>query len=103
MAVQRDLPAMDETGAAQIIEQMGGREAVLKELDDFREVVRRMELERAALTGQYPDRWVAVSRDGLLAVGDTLEEICGFAKAKGLNSSDFLVAYLESDPPALIL
>ncbi len=86
-----------------MIEEMGGAHTLIKDLAEFRQLRIRASEERTALIEQYPDRWVAVGLDGLLAVGDSEDEVLQAIDDKGIPRSEVVVEYLDTDPPVLIL
>ncbi len=85
------------------IEEMGGMEVIRKEFAEFEKVISRMHSDEDELTRKYPYKWVAVGKDGLLEVGDTLEAVVVAVKSRGLKNPDYVVRYLDPDPPDLIL
>jgi len=89
--------------ACAMIEEMGGAHSLINDLAEFRQLRIRMSEEHTALIAQYPDRWVAVWLDGLLAVGDSEDEVLQAIDDKGIPRSDVVVEYLDTDPPVLIL
>ena len=88
---------------AELIERLGGAEAVKKSFADFQEVTDRFRQDEKALIEQYPNKWAIVGKDGLIAAVDTREEAGAFARKNGLKTSQFMIQYLNPDPPALIL
>ncbi len=100
----QDSPTLpDQYDEKQIIERMGGLEAILKAMSDYQQVLERMDLEQDVLVQKYPHKWIVMGRDGFLAAKDTLIEAREFAKGNGLKNPDVLFRYLDPDPPALIL
>ena len=89
--------------ACAMIEEMGGAQSLIDDLAEFRQLRVRMSEEHAALIEQYPDRWVAVGLDGLLAVGESQDEVLQTIDDKGIPRSDVVVEYLDTNPPVLIL
>lgn len=88
---------------AELIERMGGAEALKKSFADFREVTNRFEQDRKVLIEQHPNKWAIVGKDGLIAALDTRSEAGEYARSKALETSHFIIQYLDPDPPALIL
>ena len=86
-----------------LIERLGGIEALKKSFADFREVTNRFGQDRKVLVKQHPNKWAIVSKDGLIVALDTLEEAAAFARKSNLESSQFIIQYLDPDPPTLIL
>lgn len=95
------IPSEEET--AELIERLGGAEALKKSFADFRAVTNRFLHDKKVLIEQYPNKWAIVGKDGLIAALDTRSEAGEYARAKDLKSSQFVVVYLEPNPPALIL
>ena len=57
-----------------------------------------MDQERVALAEEYPDQWVTVGKDGLLAVSSLMLEEFAAVKYRDLRGSEFVVEFLDSDP-----
>lgn len=89
--------------ACAMIEEMGGVCGLIDDLAEFRKLRIHMSKEHAGLIEQYPDRWIAVGLDGLLAVGDSEDEVFQALDGKGIPRSDVVVEFLDTDPPVLIL
>ena len=99
-----DSPTLpDQYDEEQIIERMGGQEAILKAMSDYQQVRERMDHEQDALVRKYPHKWVVMGREGCLVAVDTLIEAREFVEENGLKNPGFLFRYLDPDPPALIL
>jgi hypothetical protein len=93
----------DDRGVKEVIDGLGGVKAMLDGVGEFHEVVLRMDKERAALIEKYPDKWVAMGKDGVLAVGDSMEDVFVAVESRGLSGLEFEVEFLDTDPTALIL
>ena len=65
--------------------------------------VARFEQDQAKLLEEHPYRWVAVDGDGLVAWGESIEEVMQKVEGQGLSCSGMEVAYLDPDPPQYIL
>ena len=87
----------------ELIERLGGAEAIRQSLADFREVTDRFRRDEKGLIDQYPNKWAVVGKDGLIAAFDSLEEAGAFARANGLQNPHFVIEYLDPDPPLLVL
>ena len=96
-------PPFDATYVNDTIRGLGGVNALRERKDEFHLVVVRMDQERASLMDKYPNKWVAVGRDGVLAVADSMEDVFSEIESAGLSGSEFEVEYMDSDPPDLIL
>lgn len=95
--------SLSEDEKKELIDRLGGAEAIRQSLAEFREVNRRMDRERTTLTVKHPNKWVLMSKDGPLAFGDTFEEVREYARAKGVSNPHVVVEYLDPDPPLMIL
>jgi len=102
---ERRKPAksLSEAEKEELIERLGGAEAIRQSLAEFREVNRRMDRERTTLTVKHPNKWVLMGKDGPLAFGDTFEEVREYARANGLGNPHVVIEYLDTDPPTMIL
>ena len=87
----------------EVIGSVGGVRALREGNEEFHEVILRMDKEYDSLIKNHPDKWVAVGKDGVLAVGDSMEDVFAEVESAGLSGSEFEVAFLDSEPPDLIL
>ena len=94
---------MDENTVKGIINELGGVKALMEEMDEYQEVVLRMRKERPHLAADYPDKWVAMGREGLLAAGDSMDQVLGQLEAQGVDGSGVVIEFMDTDPPLLIL
>ena len=69
----------------------------------FNRVVKRMNDERANLMETYPDKWVAMSEHGVVAIADDLSGVLAEVDGKGIDRADVFTEFLDTDPPELIL
>ena len=94
---------MDEGEVQGIIDRLGGVEALREGREEFHEAVLRMNQERGALMELYPDQWVAVGQNGVIAVAGSLEDVLARVESAGLRDSEFEVEFLDTDPADLLL
>ena len=87
----------------QIIEEAGGFQAFSKQMDDFRDCQIRLDKERAALTEKYPDKWVAMGKDGVVAVSDSHLGLLAEIDEQGLRRDAVAIRRLYTNPPLLML
>ena len=99
--IQKSSP--DEEYIEEVLAQLGGVGTLREGADDFRETVTRMWGERDALTEKYPDMWVAMGKDGVVSVGNSIEEVLSAAETAGVSNSDVVVEFLDANPRTLIL
>lgn len=89
--------------ACAMIEDMGGVGAFIEDLAEFHDLHARMNRQRPYLVEKYPDKWVVVGMNGVLAVEDSEDKALQAAENQGVCGSDVLVEFMDTDPPALIL
>ncbi len=87
----------------QIIEELGGIETVQQHNETFHEVVAYFYDNQASFVEEYPYKWIAVTKDRIVAIGDSLESVINEAKRIGFSNPSVLVRFLDPDPPALFL
>ncbi len=89
--------------ACEMIAEMGGAGALIDDLAEFQKLRELMSQRRSLLTERYPDMWVGMGTSGLLAVGNSEEEVIRAIEEQGIRRADIVVEYLDTNPPALIL
>ena len=90
---------MDEQTVNRIINELGGAKALTEEMDEYQEIVLRMRKERPHLAADYPDKWVAMGREGLLAAGDSMDQVLGQLEDQGVDGVDVVIEFMDTDPP----
>ena len=93
----------DENYVKEIIEDLGGVQSLVAGMQEYHEIVVRMRNERASLMKAHPNRWVAMGREGVVAIGDSMDAVIEDAEAQGLWGSDLVIEFLDTNPPVLIL
>ena len=94
---------MDKDYMREIIEGLGGAKVLMDEMDEYHKIVARMREERPSLVERHPNKWVAMGREGVLAVGDSVDQVLGEVEGRGLHGADVVIEFLDTDPPLLIL
>ena len=94
---------MDKDYVKEVIEGLGGAKALMNEMDEYHEIVARMRKERPSLVERHPDKWVAMGQKGVLAIGDSMDEVLREVESQGLHGTDVVIDFLDTDPPLLIL
>ena len=89
--------------ACAVIEEMGGSGALIDDLAEFRKLRSRLTKEHPYLMEKYPDKWIAMGKDGVVAAGDTKGEVFQAVDRRGIVRSDTVVEFIDTDPPVLIL
>ena len=85
------------------VEEIGGPTAWLDGMGEFYEAVTRLWDEYDALMKKHPDKWVAMGKDGILAVCDSFDDALSAVEPARSQGSEFVVKFLNSDPLPLIL
>lgn len=89
--------------AVETIKGLGGVKGVCERLAEKHAVWQRMEQGRETLLKIYPDKWVAMSKDGVVAAEDSLEAVFAKVDASGLPRNAVEVDFMDTDPKTLIL
>ena len=86
-----------------LLAHLGAAEALRDDTDDFRKAVNRLWTERESLIENHPNMWVSMGKDGVVTIGDSIEEVVSATEVKGVSTADVIVEYLDSNPETLIL
>ena len=86
-----------------LLAHLGGAEALRDDPNDFRKAVNRLWTERESLIETHPERWVSMGKDGVVSIGDSIEQVVSATEEKGVNTADVIVEYLDPNPETLIL
>ena len=89
--------------ACAMIEDMGGVDLLIDDLDEFHQLRARMIEEHSRLIDKYPDKWVAIGKDGVLAVGESKREVLDEVEIRGIRRSSAVAEFMDTDPAELIL
>ena len=93
---------MDKDYVKEVIEGLGGAKVLMDEMDEYHEIVARMRKERPSLVERHPDKWVAMGQKGVLAVGNSMDEVLREVEGRGLHGADVVIEFLDTDPPLLL-
>ena len=91
------------TTIQEMIKDLGGSEAIGQRIKKFQQTIDFFASQEDALVAEHSHKWVAVSKDKAVVFGDSLEGVLAEAEREGFRSSDFLIRYLDPDPPPLLL
>ena len=83
----RKVRVLSEEEVAEILEPFGGIEAVMERGRRFDADLRWAEAHREELKQQYPDQWLGIARQQVLAHADTPEEVRDQLDAAGEDVS----------------
>ena len=86
-----------------LVESMGGAQKIVDEMREYEKIADRMLSEWDSLMEKYPDKWVAMGKEGLVSVGDSMEEVIEDVESQGVPEKDVVIEFLDTDPPILIL
>lgn len=87
----------------EMLAQLGGARALRDDPNNFRKAVERLWDERDSLIERHPNRWVSMGKDGVVSIGESIEEVVSDTEAKGVSTADVIVELLDPEPEALIL
>ena len=97
------LLAEDDPYLLAVTEQFGGMEVIKEKMARDAEAFHRLYRELPALMEQYPDQWIAMDVDGIVAVADSHEGLLEALAAKGLYAGDLFIEHLNTQPEIWIL
>lgn len=85
-------------------EPSGGLSAAeIAEMARDQDAFHRLYRELPVLMEQYPDQWIAMDADGIVAVADSHEGLLETLSAKGLYAGDLVIEHLNTQPEIWIL
>ena len=82
--------------------KLGGAAAMFELMEQSEKSHIWLEAHQQELTERYPDRWVAVDQNGLIATASTQAELIENIKEKGINVKTTAMRLLETEPPEMI-
>ena len=94
---------MDEEYAREVILGDGGVEVFIREMEEFHDAVTRLWDEFDTLMEKYPDKWVVMGKDGVLAVCDSRKEVLSAIEPVRARGDAYIVEFLDTDPEPLVL
>ncbi len=104
MEEKRDLSQNDELEyVIALLKSRGGTAGLKKRLDEFDRIYHRFDEERENLVEKHPRKWVAMSKDGVITLGNSMQEVADEARSRGYGGSDFILQFLDPDPPVLLI
>lgn len=93
--------ALETMTDEEVIDLLGGDldrlHRLIREAD---ERGRAFDLVREELTVQHPNKWIAWTLRGTLAVGDQHDDVLRAVDRVGLPRDEVRFAYLDPDPPS---
>ena len=94
---------VSEERLREIAEPFGGVEAYQERFAEHGRASARLIRDWDELRERYPDRWVAVGPDGLLAAADNNESLLAEVRGRGFESGQFVVEFFDTTPAVLVL
>ncbi len=79
-----------------------GRE-VASGLTEFSEAAKRLSSDQPRLIDQYPDKWIAVAKEGVRASAETLDDLLSKVDRLGIPRFKLIIRLIERKPRTLIL
>ena len=95
--------APDSEEAKRLIEEFGDPAEAVARIEKSEKLFKRMDAERKELVKMYPDQWVAMSEEGIVASADTMDEMFKLVKEKGIRIEDVYHDYMNTKPEKWIL
>ena len=89
--------------AVEVIKGLGGVKGVRDGMAEMHAAWQRMEREGETLLKTHPDKWVAMSKDGVVAVEDSLEGVFAKVDGTGLHRNAVDIRFIDTNPKTLIL
>ena len=103
MTSSAKLPADMGNSADSMIEAMGGAEGMRTLLEDRWSMFVEFWAAYSSLLEQYPDKWVAWGKEGVVDIADSQHDLLCKIGLKKLSAKDVMVEYLDSDQKDYIL
>ena len=82
---------------------MAGRNFLNAQMERFRKAVQRLHRETPALMEQYPDQWVAMSAEGVVATALSHEALLADLRARGIDNDALCIEFLDTAPGIMVL
>ena len=55
------------------------------------------------LQQEYPNQWIAMNEDGVVAFGESHDAVMAAVRERGMHMSDVALEYIDSEDSALVL
>lgn len=98
-----DSQLMDAEKKKQILDLMGDPSSAAADLAAFRDLAIRMDTEHTELLRLYPDRWVARSKEGVVATAESIDDLFRQVDELQIPHSEVVHDYMDTNPRSLIL
>lgn len=94
---------VSEERLREIAEPLGGVEAMKERFAEHSRAAARLIEDWDELLEQYPDQWVAVGPEGVLATGDSNMAVLSELRGREAPVGEFVVKFFSTAPKVLIL
>jgi len=94
---------VDKQDIKVVLEQLGDAESIRLGLERFSADVRYRNENFYALLEQYPNKWIAILNQEVVAVSTSLKGLGAKLKKEGIDSRICLWDFLDTDPKPQIL
>ena len=101
LPIENEMPRCDSI--EDVIQNFGDLHELATEMDSFRELAISVESRRSELLSEYPDQWIAVSRDGVVATAYSRVELFDLLSEKQIRPEEVYHDYLDTTPRTLLL
>ena len=96
-------PADMDNSVELMIEAMGGAKGVRTLIEDRKSMFVEFWAAHSSLLEQYPDKWIAWGKDGVVSVSDSQDGLLSEIMSKNIVANDVMVEFLDTDPKGYIL
>ena len=86
-----------------MIEAMGGAKGVRALIEDRQSMFVEFWAAYSSLLEQYPDKWIAWGKEGMVGVSDSQDGLLSEIRYKNIATKDVMVEFLDTDPKGYIL
>ena len=95
------MSSCDSIGDA--VNNFGDLQPLAVEMDSFHDLVISVESRRGELLSEYPDQWIAGSKDGVVATSDSKDELFDQLNEKRIRPEEVYHDFLDTTPRTLLL
>ena len=76
---------------------------IREELRRFKERHRLLDARRAELASRYPDQWVALTPNGTIVAGESIDQVIEKIKQKGLSREGAAIKFMATKRRRMIV
>ncbi len=87
------------------IDRAGGIEVIRAQHDELHKIYLRVDAEYPQLRDKYPNHWICMGKDGVLATGHSQEEVMETVRRKGISASasEVVFEYIDAEDTIVIV